>query len=54
MTERLDVEIESRPGRVVLRLTKGNEPAEYPVSADTAARLADRISQAAERARDLE
>lgn len=54
MADRLDMEIQSRPGRVVLRFTRGDQTTEYPLSADGATQLADRISTAAERARDLD
>lgn len=54
MADTMDMEIESRPGRVVLRFTKGSETTEYPISADSAGRLADDIERAAGRARDLE
>lgn len=54
MADTVDMEIEARPGRVVLRFTRGDDTVEYPVSADGAERLADNVQRAAERARELE
>jgi len=51
---RVEMELEARPGRVVLRFTKGGETSEYPLSADGAEQFADKIQRAASRARELE
>jgi hypothetical protein len=51
---RIDMEFESRPGRVVLRLSKGGETTEYPLSADGAEQFAENLQRAASKARDLE
>ena len=50
MAEKLDVEIETRPGKVVLRFARDGETAEYPLAAESATRLAENIEQAAKRA----
>jgi hypothetical protein len=53
MADSVSMELESRPGRVVVRFTRGDDTVEYPVGPDDAERLADNIEAAAERARDL-
>jgi hypothetical protein len=51
---KLDMEIESRPGKVVLRFTKGGDTTDYALSADGAEQLADNIQRAVDKARQLE
>jgi hypothetical protein len=51
---KLDMEIESRPGRVVLRFSEGGDETEFALSADGAEQLADNIDRAVAKARELE
>lgn len=53
MADTVEMEFEVRAGRVVLRFTRDGDTVEYPLSADGAEGLAERLERAAARAREM-
>lgn len=53
MSNVVEIEVEARPGTVVLRLFGPEQAVEYPISPDSAEQFAAKIAEGAERAREL-
>ena len=53
MGDVVEIEVEARPGTVVLRLSNPEGAVEYPISPASAEQFAAKIAEGAERAREL-